>query len=76
MDLDKVRKGSRFHSAISAVELLSLEDQAMLIEIFQNRLQEQKYSQLDQETEEVDHGYTVSNFEFSSIDDFLAELEI
>lgn len=76
MDISQIRKGSKFQSAVSAVELLSVEDQAMLIEMFQTRLQQQKVSELEQEVKEVRHECGVSNFDFVSIDDFLAELEI
>ena len=76
MDISQIRKGSRFQSAVSAVELLSVEDQAMLIEMFQTRLQQQKVSELEQELPEVRQECGVSNFDFVSIDDFLAELEI
>jgi len=76
MDISQIRTESTFQLAVAAVELLSLEDQAMLIEIFQTRLEQQKLSELEQEVAEVHHKYAESNFEFSSIDDFLAELEL
>ncbi|MEM7757178.1 MAG: hypothetical protein AAF298_03475 [Cyanobacteria bacterium P01_A01_bin.40] len=76
MNLESIGDESSFKSAISAVEALSLEDQAMLIDIIQKRLHQQHNSELRQEFEEVGHEYAVGNFGFASIDDFLAEFEL
>lgn len=48
MDASKVQETLTFQNAISTVEELSIEEQTLLIEIIQKRLQQQKRQQLKQ----------------------------
>ena len=73
--VNSVNDESIFQSAISAVEALSLAEQAILIDIIQNRLQ-QKHSKVSEKINETTHNYEIGNSELVSIDDFLAELEL
>jgi ribosomal protein L18E len=75
MDISEIKHKSIFQSAISAVEALSTEEQAMLIEIIQKRLQQQKRDQLKQEIEQVRQEYKEGKVKFGSVEDFLAELD-
>ncbi|MEM8720074.1 MAG: hypothetical protein AAGE84_12285 [Cyanobacteria bacterium P01_G01_bin.39] len=75
MNINSVNDESIFQSAIAAVEALSLAEQAVLIDIIQNRLQ-QKHSEIKEKIKEVTHNNEINNSELVSIDDFLAELEL
>ncbi|MGL6338689.1 MAG: hypothetical protein ACRC80_06055 [Waterburya sp.] len=75
MDVREIKNKSIFQSAISAVEALSIEEQAMLIEIVQKRLQQQKRDELKQEIEQVRQEYTEGKLKFGSVEEFLAELD-
>jgi hypothetical protein len=73
--MSKVTKTSQFQQAIEAVEVLSLEDQAMLLEIIQNRLRQQRRNALLKEVTEVRQDYADGNVKFGSVTDFMAELD-
>jgi hypothetical protein len=75
MDVSEIKNQSIFQSAISAIEALSIEDQAMLIEIVQKRLQQQKRDELKKEIEQIRQEYTKGEVKFGSVDEFLAELD-
>ncbi len=75
MDASKIQNTSTFQNAISAVEALSTEEQTLLIEIVQKRLQQQKRTQLKQEIEEVRQEYREGKVIFGSVEDFINELE-
>jgi len=75
MNAHQAQKNSSFQNAIAMVEALSTEDQTLLIEIIQKRLQQQKRNQLKQEIEEVRQEYREGKVTFGSVDDFINELE-
>jgi hypothetical protein len=75
MDVSEIKNKSIFQSAISAVEALSIEEQAMLIEIVQKRLQQQKRDELKQKIQQVRQEYTEGKLKFGSVEEFLAELD-
>jgi hypothetical protein len=73
--MNKVTKISQFQQILEAVEVLSLEDQAMLLDIIQNRLRQQRRNELLKEVAEVLQEYTEGNVKFGSVADFMAELD-
>jgi hypothetical protein len=73
--MSKVTKISQFQQILEAVEVLSLEDQAMLLDIIQNRLRQQRRNELLKEVAEVLQEYTEGNVKFGSVADFMAELD-
>lgn len=75
MNAHQTQKNSSFQNAIAVVEALSTEDQTLLIEIIQKRLQQQKRNRLKQEIEEVRQEYREGKVTFGSVDDFINELE-
>ena len=75
MDASQKQKTSHFQNAISVVEALSTEDQTLLIEIIQKRLQQQKRYQLTQEITEIRQEYKKGEVIFGSAEDFMNELE-
>ena len=75
MDASQKQKTSQFQDAISVVEALSTEDQTLLIEIIQKRLQQQKRYQLKQEITEIRQEYKKGEVIFGSAEDFMNELE-
>ena len=75
MDVSQTQKTSSFQNAISVVEALSTEDQTLLIEIIQKRLQQQKRNKLKQEITEVRQEYREGKVTFGSVEDFMNELE-
>ena len=75
MDASQTQKTSSFQKAITVVEALSTEDQTLLIEIIQKRLQQQKRDQLKQEITEVRQEYREGKVIFGSVEDFMNELE-
>ena len=76
MDASKVQETSTFQNAISTVEELSIEEQTLLIEIIQKRLQQQKRQQLKQEIESVRQEYQTGKVKIGSVGDFINELVI
>lgn len=72
--MSKMTQTSQFQQALEAVEVLSLEDQAMLLDILQNRLRQQRRNELLKEVAEVRQEYAEGNVKFGSVADFMAEL--
>lgn len=68
-------KTSAFQQAIESVERLSLEDQEILLDLLQKRLQQEKRIKLSQEIREVRQEFTEGNVQFGSVDQFLAEMD-
>ena len=75
MDIAKEQNTSSFQNAISTVEALSTEEQTLLIEIIQKRLQQQKRDRLRQEIDEVRQEYQSGKVVFGSVEDFIDKLE-
>lgn len=73
--MSKTTQTSQFQQALEAVEVLSLEDQAMLLDILQNRLRQQRRNELIKEVAEVRQKYAEGNVKFGSVADFMAELD-
>lgn len=73
--MTEVTKTSTFQQAIEAVEALSLEDQAMLLEILQHRQRQQRRNELLQELAQVCQEYAKGNVRYGSVAEFLAELD-
>jgi hypothetical protein len=73
--MSKATKTSQFQQALEAVEALSLEDQAMLLDILQNRLRQQRRNELLKEVAEVRQEYAEGNVKFGSVADVMAELD-
>jgi hypothetical protein len=65
---------STFQSALSIVESLPVEEQAMLIEIVNNRLREQRRAELVGEVEQSERDYAEGNVKRGSVADFMADL--
>lgn len=72
--MSKTAQTSQFQQALEAVEVLSLEDQAMLLDILQNRLR-QRGNELLKEEAEVRQEYAEGNVKFGSVADFMTELD-
>ncbi|MGL4621278.1 MAG: hypothetical protein ACRCZS_19815 [Chroococcidiopsis sp.] len=68
-------KTSALQQAIESVESLPLEDQEILLDILQKRLQERRRSKLYQEVREIKQEFAAGNVQFGSVDRFLAELD-
>ncbi len=68
-------KTSAFQQAIESVESLPLEDQEILLDILQKRLQERRRTNLYQEVSEIKQEFTEGNVKFGSVDQFLAQLD-
>ncbi len=73
--MSKTTQTSQFQQALETVEVLSLEDQAILLDILQNRLQQQRRNELLKEVAEVRQEYAEGNVKFGSVADFRAELD-
>jgi len=73
--MSKTTQTSQFQQALEAVEVLSLQEQAMLIDIIQNRPREQRRTELLKEVAEVRHDYAEGNVKFGSVANFMAELD-
>ncbi|GAB4204929.1 MAG: hypothetical protein Fur006_60530 [Coleofasciculaceae cyanobacterium] len=68
-------KTSVFQQAIEAVEALSLDEQAMLVDIILNRLKQQRRTQLLEEVAQAEREYDCGNVRRGSVVDLMAELE-
>ena len=73
--MSKNKNTSQFQLAIEAVEALSLEDQGMLLEVFQRRIYQQRRNDLLEEIALVRQEYAEGNVKFGSVEDFLGELD-
>ncbi len=65
-----------FQSAIAIVELLPVEEQTMLVRIINNRLKEQRRSELIEEIKIAETEYAQGNVKRGSVADFMADLDI
>ena len=67
-------KNSTFQQAIETVEALSLEEQAMLLEIIQNRLREDKRQELLENIKQSEQYYAEGNVKRGSVSDLMKDL--
>lgn len=68
-------QASLFQAALEAIEALSLDDQAVLLDVLQNRLKLRHRQQIVAEVQEVQQEYQAEKVTFGSVDDFLLELD-
>lgn len=73
--LTQLEKTSSFQKAIEAVEALPPDAQAILVDIVQKRLKQQRRDELLQEVAEAERNYSQGNVRRGSISDLLAELD-
>ena len=71
----QAEKTSTFQKAIEAVEALSPDAQAMLVDIIQKRLKQQLRGEILQAVAEAHEDYAKGNVHSGSIADLLAELD-
>ncbi|AFZ50274.1 hypothetical protein [Dactylococcopsis salina] len=64
-----------FQQIVESVESLPLEDQEILLEFLQKKIQEKRNDQVKQEISEVREEFAKGNVKWGSVDDFLGELE-
>lgn len=65
-----------FQSAIAIVESLPVEEQTMLVRIINNRLKEQRRSELIAEIKIAETEYAQGNVKRGSISDFMIDLHL
>ena len=73
--MSQALKTSLFQEALTAIDALSLDDQAALINVLNNRLKLRQRQQVVKEVREVQQEYREGKFKSGSVDDFLAELD-
>ena len=73
--MSQALKTSLLQEALNAIEALSLDDQAALIDVLHNRLKLPQLQQFVKEVREVQQEYCEGKFKSGSVDDFLAELD-
>jgi len=73
--MSKTTQTSQFQQALETVEVLSLEDQAMLLDILQNRLRQQRCHELLKEVTEVRQESAEGNVKFGSVADLMVDLD-
>jgi hypothetical protein len=73
--MSQALKTSLFQEALSAIEVLSLDDQVALLDVLHNRLKLRQRQQVVREVREVQKEYREGKFKSGSVDDFLAELD-
>lgn len=73
--MSQALKTSLFQEALNAIDALSLDDQAALIDVLNNRLKLSQRQQVVKEVREVQKEYREGKFKSGSVDDFLAELD-
>lgn len=71
----QVEKTSTFQKVIEAVEALSPEEQAILVNIIHKRLQQQPRDELLQAVAESRQAYAEGNIRSGSVSDLLKELD-
>ena len=71
----QVEKTSTFQKVIEAVEALSLEEQAILVDIIHKRLQQHQRNELLQAVAESRQAYAEGNVRSGSVSDLLKELD-
>jgi hypothetical protein len=67
-------KTSEFQKAIESVENLPLDDQEILLDIIQKRLQQKKREKLTQDIKEIRQEFTNGDVQFGSVTQFLAAI--
>jgi ABC-type Fe3+/spermidine/putrescine transport system ATPase subunit len=72
---NKMIKTSAFQQAIESVESLSVEDQEILLDLLQKRLQQKRRTQLAQEIKEIHQEFAEGKVQFGSVDQFLEQLD-
>jgi hypothetical protein len=70
-----IQKTSALQQALETIEALSVDDQLMLIQIIQQRLNQQPRSALLQQVATVEQEYAIGNFKVGSVADLMAELD-
>lgn len=73
--MTQASKTSTFQKVIDAVEALSLDEQAMLVDIILKRLKQQRRDQLLEEVAQAEREYAEGNVRRGSVADLLAELD-
>lgn len=68
-------KTSQFQQALESIERLSLEDQEILLDLVQKRLNQAKRGKLVQELTEVRQEFAQGNVQFGSVEQFLKEID-
>ncbi|MEH2247265.1 hypothetical protein [Nostoc sp.] len=70
-----LEKTSIFQKAIEAVEALAPADQAILVDIIQKRLKQQRRDDLLKEITQAESDYAQGNVRRGSVTDLMAELD-
>lgn len=73
--MNMTEKTSTLQKAIEIVEALSPDEQAILIDIIDKRLKQQRREQVLQEVAESERDYALGNVRRGSVSDLLAELD-
>lgn len=73
--MQQIGKTSIFQQAIEAVEALSIEDQAVLIDLVQQRLKHQRREDLLERVSEAERAYAAGSVRRGSVADLMADLE-
>lgn len=68
-------KTSSFQQAVEAVEALSLDDQAELLNLLHKRLEQKRRTELLQKITEVRQEYAQGNVRYGSVSELLTELD-
>ena len=71
----KTAEQSKFQQAIDLVESLPMDDQAVLVNLIQKRLHQQRRNQLVQEVKAAETEYAQGNVHRGTIADLMAELD-
>lgn len=71
----QVEKTSTFQKVIEVVEALSIDEQAILVDIIHKRLQQQQRNELLQAVAESHQAYVEGNVRSGSVSDLLKELD-
>ncbi|MBW4659804.1 MAG: hypothetical protein KME15_14100 [Drouetiella hepatica Uher 2000/2452] len=74
--MQQTEKTSTFQQAIEAVEALSLEDQAALLNLVQQRLKHQRREDLLGQVSEAERDYATGNVQRGSVTDLMTELDL
>lgn len=72
--MKNIEETSKFQKAIEVIEALPIDDQAILVEIIQQRLRQQRRDELLQEVGRSQQEYEAGNVHRGSVADLLAEL--
>ena len=74
--MNNIEETSKFQKALEVVEALSIDDQAILVEIIQQRLRQQRRDELLQEVGRSQQEYEAGTVRRGSVADLLAELAL